>query len=153
MIKKISLFCFLIIFINNCGYTPIYSNKDKNFVINKIDLIGDIEVNKILSDRLNIYKNNADAKRFFDIVINSKSTKTTLTKDKKGNPAQFSQSVSVNLTITDILNNTEMQKNFIESSTYDSSDNKFDLKKYENNLIKNMSEKIYSDLILFIQTK
>ena len=153
MIKKLSLLCFIIIFINNCGYTPIYSNKDKNFVINKIDLIGDIEVNKILYNRLNIYKNNAGAKRFFDIVINSKSTKTTLTKDKKGNPAQFSQSVSVNLTITDILNNTEMQKNFIESSTYDSSDNKFDLKKYENNLIKNMSEKIYSDLILFIQTK
>ena len=153
MIKKLSLLCFLIIFINNCGFTPIYSNKDKNFVINKIDLVGDIEVNKILSDRLNIYKNNADAKRFFDIVINSKSTKTTLTKDKKGNPAQFSQSVSVNLIITDIINNTEIQQNFTESSTYDSSDNKFDLKKYENNLIKNMSEKIYSDLILFIQTK
>ena len=59
MIKKISLFCFIIIFINNCGYTPIYSNKDKNFVINKIELVGDIEVNKILSNsRLNIYKNN-----------------------------------------------------------------------------------------------
>ena len=49
MIKKISLFCFIIIFLNNCGYTPIYSNKDKNFVINKIELVGDIEVNKILS--------------------------------------------------------------------------------------------------------
>ena len=153
MIKKLSLLCFLIIFINNCGYTPIYSNKDKNFVINKIEFFGDTEVNKILSNRLNIYKNNADAKRFFDIVINSKSIKTTLTKDKKGNPAQFSQSVSVNLIITDIINNTEIQQNFTESSTYDSSDNKFDLKKYENNLIKNMSEKIYSDLILFIQTK
>ena len=153
MIKKLSLLCFLIIFINNCGYTPIYSNKDKNFVINKIEFFGDTEVNKILSNRLNIYKNNADAKRFFDIVINSKSIKTTLTKDKKGNPTQFSQNVSVNLTITDIINNTEMQINFTESSTYDSSDNKFDLKKYENNLIKNMSEKIYSDLILFIQTK
>ena len=153
MIKKLSLLCFLIIFINNCGYTPIYSNKDKNFVINKIDLVGDIEVNKILSNRLNIYKNNADAKRFFDIIINSNSTKTILTKDKKGNPTQFSQSVSVNLIITDIINNIEMQQNFTESSTYDSSDNKFDLKKYENNLIKNMSEKIYSDLILFIQTK
>jgi len=153
MIKKISLFCFIIIFLNSCGYTPIYSNKDKNFVINKIELVGDIEVNKILSSRLNVYKNNSDAKRFFDIVINSKSTKTTLTKDKKGNPAQFSQNVSVNLIITDILNNTQLEKNFSESTTYDNSDNKFDLKKYENNLIKNMSEKIYSDLILFIQTK
>ena len=153
MIKKLSLLCFLIIFINNCGFTPIYSNKDKNFVINKIDLVGDIEVNKILSNRLNIYKNNADAKKFFDIVINSKSIKTTLTKDKKGNPAQFSQNVSVNLIITDIINNTEMETSFTESITYDNSDNKFDLKKYENNLIKNMSEKIYSDLILFMQTK
>ena len=153
MIKKLSLLCFLIIFINNCGFTPIYSNKDKNFVINKIEFFGDTEVNKILSNRLNIYKNNADAKRFFDIVINSKSIKTTLTKDKKGNPAQFSQNVSVNLIITDIINNTEIETNFTESITYDNSDNKFDLKKYENNLIKNMSEKIYSDLILFIQTK
>ena len=153
MIKKLSLLCFLIIFINNCGYTPIYSNKDKNFVINKIELVGDIEVNKILSSRLNVYKNNSDAKRLFDIVINSKSTKTTLTKDKKGNPAQFSQNVSVNLIITDIINNTQLETNFTESNTYDNSDNKFDLKKYENNLIKNMSEKIYSDLILFIQTK
>ena len=153
MIKKLSLLCFLIIFINNCGYTPIYSNKDKNFVINKIELVGDIEVNKILSSRLNVYKNNSNAKRLFDIVINSKSTKTTLTKDKKGNPAQFSQNVSVNLIITDIINNTKLETNFIESSTYDNSDNKFDLKKYENNLIKNMTEKIYSDLILFIQTK
>ena len=153
MIKKISLFCFLIIFINNCGYTPIYSNKDKNFVINRIELFGDTKVNKILSNRLNIYKNNADAKKFFDIVINSKSIKTTLTKDKKGNPAQFSQNVSVNLIITDIINNTEMETSFTESITYDNSDNKFDLKKYENNLIKNMSEKIYSDLILFMQTK
>ena len=153
MIKKISLLCFLIIFINNCGYTPIYSNKDKNFDINKIELFGDDEVNKILSRKLNIYKNNEDAKRFFDIVINSNSTKITLTKDKKGNPAQFSQNVSVNLIITDIINNTKLETNFIESSTYDNSDNKFDLKKYENNLIKNMTEKIYSDLILFIQTK
>ena len=153
MIKKISLFCFIIIFINHCGYTPIYSNKDKDFAINKIELTGNIEINKILSSRLKIYKNNTDAKRFFDVVINSKSIKTTLTKDKKGNPAQFSQNVSVNLMITDIINNTEIETNFTESITYDNSDNKFDLKKYENNLIKNMSEKIYSDLILFIQTK
>ena len=150
MIKKLSLLCFLIIFINNCGYTPIYSNKDKNFVINKIDLVGDIEVNKILSNRLNIYKNNADAKRFFDIIINSKSTKTILTKDKKGNPTQFSQSVSVNLIITDIINNTEMQQNFTESSTYDSTDNKFDLKKYENSVKENLIGKITEEIIVYI---
>ena len=83
MIKKVSLFCFLIIFLNNCGYTPIYSKKNQNFEINKIDFFGDVKVNKILSNKLNIYKNNPDSKKTFDIEINSKSLRTTLTKDKK----------------------------------------------------------------------
>ena len=153
MIKKASLFCFLIIFLNNCGYTPIYSKKNQNFEINKIDFFGDVKVNKILSNKLNIYKNNPDSKKTFDIEINSKSLRTTLTKDKKGNPSQFSLNILVNIKISDNLNEIELETNFSESSTYDNSDNKFDLKKYENSLTKNMTEKIYSDLILFIQTK
>ena len=153
MIKKVSLFCFLIIFLNNCGYTPIYSKKNQNFEINKIDFFGDVKVNKILSNKLNIYKNNPDSKNTFEIFINSKSLRTTLTKDKKGNPSQFSLNILVNIKISDNLNEIELETNFSESSTYDNSDNKFDLKKYENSLTKNMTEKIYSDLILFIQTK
>tara|TARA_Y100000591_G_C21346983_1_gene457507 strand:+ start:49 stop:510 length:462 start_codon:yes stop_codon:yes gene_type:complete len=153
MIKKVSLFCFLIIFLNNCGYTPIYSKKNQNFEINKIDFFGDVKVNKILSNKLNIYKNNPDSKKTFDIEINSKSLRTTLTKDKKGNPSQFSLNILVNIKISDNLNEIELETNFSESSTYDNSDNKFDLKKYENSLTKNMTEKIYSDLILFIKTK
>ena len=153
MIKKVSLFCFLIIFLNNCGYTPIYSKKNQNFEINKIDFFGDVKVNKILSNKLNIYKNNPDSKKTFDIEINSKSLRTTLTKDKKGNPSQFSLNISVNIKISDNINGIELEANFSEGSTYDNSDNKFDLKKYENSLTKNMTEKIYSDLILFIQTK
>ena len=153
MIKKLNLFFFLIIFLNNCGYTPIYSKKSQDFEINKIDLFGDIKVNKILLTKLNIYKNNSDSKKTFDIVINSNSLRTTLTKDKKGNPSQFSLSIKVNVIISDNMNEIELETNFSESSTYDNSDNKFDLKKYENSLIKNMTEKIYSDLILFIQTK
>ena len=46
-----------------------------------------------------------------------------------------------------------MATKFSESSTYDNSNNKFDLRKYEDSLIKNMSEKIFSEIILFIQTK
>ena len=153
MIKKLNLFFFLFIFLNNCGYTPIYSKKSQDFEINKIDLFGDIKVNKILLTKLNIYKNNSDSKKTFDIVINSNSLRTTLTKDKKGNPSQFSLSIKVNVIISDNMNEIELETNFSESSTYDNSDNKFDLKKYENSLIKNMTEKIYSDLILFIQTK
>ena len=151
MIKKISFLCFILIFLNNCGYTPIYSKKSQNFNINEINTFGKKNANKILINKLKIYKNNPDANKSFNILINSKSSKTTISKDKKGNPTQFSMALNIDIEITDNFNN-EIKKTFSENSTYDNSENKFDLRKYEDNLIKNMSEKIFSEIILLLQT-
>ena len=86
-------------------------------------------------------------------VINQKGGvgKTTISKDKKGNPTQFSMALNIDIEITDNFNN-KIKKSFSENSTYDNSENKFDLRKYEDNLIKNMSEKIFSEIILLLQT-
>ncbi len=151
MIKKIILLSFLIVFLNNCGYTPIYSKKSQDFQINTIETSGEVRVNKLLYNKLKVYSNNPIAKKNFNLNINSSSTKTTIAKDKKGNPTQFSIELSIILQITDDLDNTA-DRIFSESSTYDNNDNKFDLRKYEDNLIENMTEKIFSEIILFIQT-
>ena len=147
MIKKILFLFFIIIFFNNCGYTPIYSKKNQSFEIVEIEYFGEKKVNKILSNKIKIYKNNPEAIKKFNIFINSKSTKATITKDKKGNPTQFSMGISITLKI-----NNEIEKTFLENSTYDNSEDKFDLRKYEDNLIQNMTEKIISEMILFLQT-
>ena len=152
MTKKISLLFCILLFLNNCGYQPIYSKKSQNFKITSIKTFGETKVNKILSNKLKVYKDNINAKYAYDISINSKSNKFTISKDKKGNPTQFSLSISITLKIIDTMNN-EIEKNFSEIITYYNSTNKFDLRKYENNLIKNMSENMFSDIILFIQTK
>ena len=151
MIKKIILLSFLIIFLNNCGYTPIYSKKNQDFQINTIETFGEVKVNKLLYNKLKVYSDNPIAKKNFNLSINSSTTKTTIAKDKKGNPTQFSIELSITLQITDDLDNT-VDRIFSESSTYDNNDNKFDLRKYEDNLIENMTEKIFSEIILFIQT-
>ena len=49
----------------------------------------------------------------------------------------------------DLENN--IQTSFTEKNSYNNRDEKFELKIYESNLIQNMSEKILSDIILFIQ--
>ena len=152
MIRKIVLICFLMLFLNNCGYTPIYSKKNYNFEINKIEFIGNIKVNKLLSNKFKIYQNNSSARNSYDIILNSALKKTTITKDKKGNATQFSKNISINIKLIDSSNN-QTTFEFSENSAYDNSNNKFDLRKYEDNLIKNMSEKIFSEIILFIQTK
>ena len=151
MIKKIILLSFLILFLNNCGYTPIYSKKSQDFQISKIETSGEVKVNKLLYNKLKIYSNNPNARKTFNLNINSLSTKTTIAKDKKGNPTQFSIELSITLQITDSLDN-KVDKIFSENSTYDNNDNKFDLRKYEDNLIENMTEKMFSEMILFIQT-
>ena len=147
MIKKILFLFFIIIFFNNCGYTPIYSKKSQSFEIVETEYFGEKKVNKILSNKLKIYKKNPEAIKKFNIFINSKTTKATITKDKKGNPTQFSMGISITLKI-----NNEIEKTFLENSTYNNSEDKFDLRKYEDNLIQNMTEKIFSEMILFLQT-
>ena len=152
MIKKISLFVLTLIILNNCGYKPIYSKKNYNFEIKNIEMLGETKINKLLSNKLKVYKNNPEAENTLNMIINSQSFKTTITKDKKGNPTQFSMSINVDVKIIDDSNN-QTETTFSENSTYDNSNNKFDLRKYEDNLLKNMSEKIFSELTLFIQTK
>ena len=152
MIKKISLLILTLIVLNNCGYTPIYSKKNYNFEIKNIEMLGETTINKLLSNKLKVYKDNPEAKNSLSLIINSQSFKTTITKDKKGNPTQFSMSINVDVKVIDDSNN-QIETTFSENSTYDNSDNKFDLRKYEDNLVKNMSEKIFSELTLFIQTK
>ena len=152
MIKKISLLILTLIILNNCGYTPIYSKKNYNFEIKNIEMLGETTINKLLSNKLKVYKDNPEAENSLSLIINSQSFKTTITKDKKGNPTQFSMSINVNVKVIDDSNN-QTETTFSENSTYDNSDNKFDLRKYEDNLVKNMSEKIFSELTLFIQTK
>ena len=121
--------------------------KNQSFEIVEIEYFGEKKVNKILSNKIKIYKNNPEAIKKFNIFINSKSTKATITKDKKGNPTQFSMGISITLKI-----NNEIEKTFLENSTYNNSEDKFDLRKYEDNLIQNMTETIFSEMILFLQT-
>ena len=48
-------FFILLIFVNGCGYTPIFSNKNINFTIVGLELTGNNKLNKILNNKFNIY--------------------------------------------------------------------------------------------------
>ena len=83
MIKKILFLFFIIIFFNNCGYTPIYSKKSQSFEIVEIEYFGEKKVNKILSNKLKIYKNNPEAKKHLIFLLTLHPQKRQLQKIKK----------------------------------------------------------------------
>ena len=52
MKQKIFLITILLIFLNQCGYTPIYSNnRTVDFKLEIIDISGDNEMNNLISSK------------------------------------------------------------------------------------------------------
>ena len=150
MIKKIIIPFILVLVLNSCGYSPIYSTKYQDFKIDNISFKGERKINEVLRKRLVSYTKINSAENVYDVIINASLQKNVDSKDKKGNPAQFSLRINVDLIIVDKFDKT-LQINFNEKNSYNNKDKKFELKIYENSLIQNMSEKILSDIILFFQ--
>ena len=143
-------FFILLIFITSCGYTPIFSNKNIDFSIAGIELTGNNKLNKILNNKLNIYKNLDSEKKYY-LKINTDVNKKISSKDSKGNAKNFELTVSINANIQDGTGNIK-EKLFIKSINYNNSSNKFDLKKYENQSSEILVSKISEEIIIYLQT-
>ena len=150
MIKKIALATLFVLFLNGCNYQPIYSSKNVNFSIVKFESSGDNKINKLLIKKLEIYKNdNLDTKKY-NLKIDSKINKNISAKDKKGNPTTFTLKIAFKIEIENSLGEKKLTE-FEEYTTYENNDNKFELKKYENSIKRNMIESINENIILYLQ--
>ena len=70
-IYKLNYLILSFFFIISCGYQPLYSNKEINFYIYKINSFGDEKINKALINKLELYKDkNSNKKKIPRIPIN-----------------------------------------------------------------------------------
>ena len=151
MMKNKIFFLTIFIFLSQCGYQTIYSNKNSNFNIVEIKIINDQNIGRQIKNRLSVLSNaNKNSDNYY-LEIDSKFEKTTASKDKQGNPNTFNIIVSVRLTLSNNKNLRET-KVFSESISYDNSENKFSLKRYENSLKENLTEKIIDNLLIYLQS-
>ena len=150
MIKKITLTALLILFLNGCNYQPIYSSKNVEFSIGKFQSSGDNKINKLLIKKLEIYKNDSLDVKKYNLNIDSKVNKNISAKDKKGNPTTFTLKIAFKIEIENSLGEKKVTV-FEEYTSYENNDNKFELKKYENSIKKNMIESINENIILYLQ--
>ena len=150
MIKKNFILLVIILFsLNGCGYSPVFSNKT-NFSIIELAVNGDKKINKIIINRLNNYK-ESKGERSFSIIINNSLDKQISSKDSKGNPKTFKINVITKIKVKS--SNGEIYETiFSKSINYDNKNNKFDLKKYENETVKNFGNKISEEIIIYLQS-
>ena len=153
MIKKIKylVIFFIIISLIGCGYKPIFSKKDLNFNIEKIDLTGNKTVSNIIKNKLNFYKKSQSQSNGLILFIKNTKTKTIKSKDTKGNPKKYDIEIISKVRILD--GKRELKKNYKENVSFGSLDNKYDEKLVEErltiNLSNNITDNIISELIEF----
>jgi len=146
MIKKSISLIFLIFFLTNCGFTPVYlKNTNINYSIEQVDYTGDRELNNFLKSNLNKYKNEKIDKKIF-IEINSIYKKNILTKDGTGKITSYELEAVVIFLIQPL--NRKIQ--IIEKKIMNSMDDKFEETRQERiikqSFVSSISNKLISEI-------
>ena len=147
MFRK-QIILLLLLLLSSCGYEAIYSKKNSvnyNFSVSELNFVGDRTVNLKIKEKLNNY---AQAKKDKDFIlrISSASEKIILSKNTAGDATSFKNSISINV---EVLMNNKFKSNFVilESFNYNNISNKFNLKKYEEEIKNNLAETAADKLI------
>ena len=148
MIKKNIIIISLILFLNSCGFTPIYLKKnDIKFSIEQVNYSGDRDLNNFLKINLDQYKNEKIDNK---ISIDAKSTykKIVLSKDGTGEVTNYQLEAEVIFLIKS--NNKEIK--ITERKIIDSMSDKFEEARYERSIKQNfassITNKLTSELII-----
>lgn len=141
-------FSFLIIillFLQQCGYSPIYLNiKDKNINLNIIEISGDDTMNTIVNTGIKKYQNSS-ALTNINLNVKTNFKKNILTKNKAGKATSYSLTKTIEFEITNLEN---PQKFVFEEETKTSSMvSEFEFKNYEKAIITNFINNKLEELI------
>ena len=146
--KKIFLI-LIILFINNCGYTPLYSSKDSNYKV--ISLKSNINSNltNYIQNSIKVLSNE-NAEKKFNISFEYSEEISVILKDAKGDPSKNRLKIEIDLSLFDEKDSLIATKRFSENFEYNIDDNKFNLKQYEKNIKLNLIEEVTKQILEFL---
>ena len=145
--KKIFITIVIFLFLQSCGYVPIYSANQKiNFYIESINFENsDDELSNYIDLNLINYTNKKDGKKY-KIDANVQYLKTVISKNTAGKAEEYELISNISLTISSL---EEIKKiNMKEIFRINNFDDEFEERQYEQEIKKNMARSIVSKLLL-----
>ena len=137
---------FTLFLFYGCSYQPILVNKNYNFSFNNIETIGEKKINNYIKNKLN---NRSSGGVKFDIFIVTKKNKEIISSDQKGDPLVFELTVDLNYNVKKDEKEV-LSKSLKKKMSYNNIKDKFELSKYEENILKNISDNISDEILLTI---
>ena len=143
MIKKNISLIFLIFFLTNCGFTPVYlNNTNINYSIEQVNYVGDREFNNFLKSNLSKYKNEKIDNKIY-ININNTYKKNVLSKNNAGEVTNYQLEVEVIFLIKPL----DKEVKIIEKKIMNSMDDKFEEARQERTIKQSFASSISSKLM------
>lgn len=147
--RKFVILVVTVLILNGCSYEPIFSNKKYDFQFNEIEAQGDYEINSIIKNNL---KTQSSSSNYFDINFNTRKSKDIISLNTSGDPAIFKIKINVEFEIRQ-NQSVFLSNNLTREVTYNNIDDKFELLKYERNIIKSISDNISNEILMSVVEK
>ena len=131
--------------LTSCGYKALYSNKNLNLNIIKIEKIKKNKLNLTIEKRLNNFSNK-QALNKISLKIDAEKEIKVVSKNMQGNPSRYQMIIKLNINIIDDQNK-KINKNITQDFSYNTNSNRFALSQYEKEIEEILINKIIDELI------
>ena len=147
--KKKFLLIFIFFFtLQNCGYTPIYSEfKNQKFKFEIISIEGNETMNNLTNIQLKNFSNPLSV-NLLSLKVKTDYQKIILSKDKSGKATNFLHKKKIEFETLNLKNNKKMS--FSEDTKTSNIDDKFEMKNYEDSIKSNFISSSIKNFILNI---
>jgi hypothetical protein len=141
--KKFLLIILFMVLSNCAGYQPVFNNKNLDFKITDIKT-DENKISREIAKRLLLISND-EKLNSIQLELNSTENERIISRDTKGDPLIFEVFVQLEMNLT---NGTGQQKySYQENFLIKNDTNKFELKKYKENIKDNFTNKIFERII------
>ena len=148
MNKTVKIFLILsLLLASNCGFKPILIKTNYDFSITIKNSLGNERINNQIISGLE----NLNGSSNYQVSILSNEQKNTISKDSKGDPSILEMVLNLNYKV-EKDNKILFDRNLVQRSTYNNISDKFELKKSEEILVRNLTENFIQEIISSISS-
>ena len=133
----------------SCGFKKIDRKNNNTINIQNINIAGEQRIAFKLKNNISLIYNKK-SENTYNAEIQIEKNKISKIKDKTGKTTRYNLSVSANLELINLKDNTKISRVFERSSNYQVAAIHSDTINNENNAVKNIIEQLSEDIRTFI---
>ena len=141
---------FTFLMLSGCAYEPVLLKKNYDFYFTDINSEGEKQINQIIKQNLT-ENTNIESINNYQIFFETTLKKDIVASNKKGDPTIYRISINLNYNLKKD-NKIIFENEILKQSTFNNIDDKFELSKYEEKIIDNLSQRFAEDVLISIAT-